>query len=158
MPTLYQMTAEVRQLYEMFENEEIDEQTFNDTVEGMGVLEKVEGYCQIIKQLNADSSMFKAEIDRLTSKKKTLDAKIKWLKEQLLNFYVSNGSKQLKAGTFTVSSRKTQFVDIPDESKIPKKYCIVKVVPDKTAIKAAISKGIKVKGASVQERESVQIK
>lgn len=156
--TLYEMSLAAQALLEMLMNDEIDEQTFNDTVEGMGAIEKVEGYCQVISRLNAEADMFKSEIDRLTKRKKTLDNNATWLKNQLYNFYVSNGSQKIKAGTFTVSVRKSEYVDIPDESKIPKKYCTVKISPDKTAIKNALKQGVKVKGASISARESVQIR
>lgn len=158
MATLYEMSSATRTLYEMLMNDEIDEQTFNDTVEGMGAIEKVEGYCQIISQLNAESDMFKAEIERLAKKKSALDNRVKWLKSQLYDFYLANGCEKIKAGTFTVSVRKSECVDIPDISKIPKKYCNVTVSPDKTAIKAALKQGLKVSGAEIVSRESVQIK
>lgn len=151
--TLYEMSTAARMLLDMLTNDEIDEQTFNDTVEAMGAIEKVEGYCQIIAQLNGESDMFKKEIDRLAKKKAFTDNKIKWLKNQLHNFYTANGARVIKAGTFTVSIRKSEYVDISDESKIPKKYMKVK-----SAIKDAIKQGIKIKGAEILSRESVQIK
>lgn len=156
--TLYEMSAAAHSLLEMLMNDEIDEQTFNDTVEGMGAIEKVEGYCQIISQLNGEVEMFNAEIERLKKTKITLEKRIEWLRGQLYNFYVANGSKKIKAGTFTVSARKSEIVNIPDESRIPKKYLRIKTEPDKTAIKNALMQGVKVTGASIQKRESVQIK
>lgn len=156
--TLYEMSLATQTLFEMLMNDEIDEQTFNDTVEGMGAIEKVEGYCQVISRINAEAEMFKNEIDRLTKRKKSLENNANWLKEQLLNFYNANGGEKIKAGTFVVSTKKSTYVDISDESKIPKKYCTVKVSPNKTAIKTAIDRGIKVRGANLQERENLQIK
>lgn len=156
--TLYEMSLATQTLFEMLMNDEIDEQTFNDTVEGMGAIEKVEGYCQMISQINAEVEMFKNEIDRLTKRKKSLENNANWLKGQLLNFYNANGGEKIKAGTFVVLTKKSTYVDIFDESKIPKKYCTVKVTPNKTAIKKAIDSGIKVRGANLQERENLQIK
>ncbi len=156
--TLYEMSLATQTLYEMLMNDEIDEQTFNDTVEGMGAIEKVEGYCQVISRMNAEAEMFKNEIDRLTKRKKSLENNVNWLEGQLLNFYNANGGEKIKAGTFHVSARKNTYVDIPDESRIPKKYCTVKVSPNKTAIKEAIDSGIRVRGASIQERVSVIIR
>lgn len=155
---LYEMTTATQELYDLLMNDEIDEQTFNDTVEGMGAIEKVEGYCQIISEMIGDSAKFKAEIDRITAKKKSLDNKVTWLKGQLLNFYIANGGEKIEVGTFTVSVRKSEYVDIPDASLIPKKYLKVKTEPDKIAIKDALKHGLKVKGAAISTRESVQIK
>lgn len=158
MPTLYEMTSATQTLFDLLMSDEIDEQTFKDTVEGMGAIEKVEGYCQIITEMKGESEKFKNEIDRLTAKKRSIENNIAWLKGQLLNFYNSNGGEKIKAGTFTVSVRKSEYVDIPDASLIPKKYLKVKTEPDKTAIKKAINDGLKVRGATISSRESVQIK
>lgn len=156
--TLYEMTQAAHMLLEMFENEEIDEQTFNDTVEGMGAIEKATSYCQVIFQINSEIEMFKNEIDRLSKRKKTLENNVQWMKTQLHNFFVSNGKKEIKAGTFTVTVRKSNFVDIPDVNKIPKKYRTVTFSPDKKAIKKALESGTKVNGAKLEERESIQIR
>lgn len=158
MPTLYEMTSATQILFDLLMSDEIDEQTFKDTVEGMGAIEKVEGYCQIITEMKGESEKFKNEIDRLTAKKRSIENNIAWLKGQLLNFYNSNGGEKIKAGTFTVSVRKSEYVDIPNASLIPKKYLKVKTEPDKTAIKKAINDGHKVRGATITSRESVQIK
>lgn len=48
MATLFEMTQQANTLYELLQNEEIDEQIFNDTLEAMGTEEKIESYCQII--------------------------------------------------------------------------------------------------------------
>ena len=71
MATLYEMTKEVANLYSLLQNDEIDEQTFADTFEAMSA-DKIEGYCQIIRQLSADEEMFKSEIDRLSKRKKSV--------------------------------------------------------------------------------------
>ena len=156
--TLYELSEQTSMLLAMLEADEIDIQTFNDTVEGMGAIEKVENCCKILSQLNGEAAMYKAEIERLEKAKKTIENNAKWLKSQIYNFYLANGSQKIKTGTFTVSARKNEFVDIPDDAKIPKKYLKVTVSPDKTAIKAAIKSGVKVRGATISTRESVQIK
>lgn len=53
MATLYELTEVSRQLIELFENEEIDEQTLQDTLEAIGVEGKLEDYCKVIRQLEA---------------------------------------------------------------------------------------------------------
>ena len=68
---LYEMTAEIRNLYEMLSEadaEDID-QIVADAIEGIEADKKVEGYCQVIKQLKADAEMLKAEKQRIDRKK-----------------------------------------------------------------------------------------
>lgn len=158
MATLYEMTEPVRALYELLENGEIDEATYNDTLEAIGVDEKAEGYCRVISQLNLDLDMYLTEIKRLTDRKKTLENSLDRLKRNLLDLYIAGGRQKIKAGTFTISSRKSQSVDIFDESKLTDEYFNIQKTPNKTAIKNAIKDGKTVDGANLVERESVQIK
>ena len=71
--TLYEMTAAGKQLLEMLEVGEIDEQTFADTLESIGADEKVDTYCEIIAQRKADAEALKGEIERLAAKKKAAE-------------------------------------------------------------------------------------
>lgn len=158
MAKLYEMTQQTQALYEMLCSGEIDEQTFSDTVEGIGAIEKVEGYCQVINQLSADSAVFGAEIDRLSKRKKAIDNSIMRLKNNLQYFYEANGSKPIEAGTFRVTVRNSEYVYIPDLDRLPKKYFKVKKEADKSAIRQAIKDGHTVRGAEILTRGSVQIK
>lgn len=159
MATLYEMTAQASELYELLQNEEIDEQTFLDTLECIGAEEKVEGYCQVLKELQADFDKFKAESDRLAARMRTAKNGIDRMKDSLLSFLKASGQSKVKAGTFTVSvgtSKQTNIIDenlIPAEFKIPQPDKL-----DKTAIKKAIESGADVLGAEVIIKESVRIR
>ena len=159
MATLYEMTAQASELYELLQNDEIDEQTFADTLEAIGTEEKVEGYCQVIKELQADLDKFKTESDRLAARMKTTKNGIDRLKNSLLAFLSASGQSKVKAGTFSVSvgaSKQTNIIDenlIPAEFKIPQPDKI-----DKKAIKDAIEGGNIVEGAEIVINESVRIR
>jgi hypothetical protein len=159
MATLYEMTAQASELYELLQNEEIDEQTFLDTLECIGAEEKVEGYCQVLKELQADLDKFKTETDRLAARMKTAKNGIDRMKDSLLSFLKASGQNKVKAGTFTVSigtSEQTRILDealIPVEFKIPQPDKV-----DKTAIKNAIKSGNAVLGAEITINESVRIR
>ena len=53
--TLYEMTEQAKTLYNMLSYGEIDEQTFNDTLESIGADDKINDYCIVIRQLKADA-------------------------------------------------------------------------------------------------------
>ena len=55
--TLYEMSETARQLYELLEAGEIDEQTVNDTMESIGASEKLESYVYIQRQLESEITM-----------------------------------------------------------------------------------------------------
>lgn len=159
MATLYELTAQAQTLYELLQNEEIDEQTFNDTLEAIGTEEKVEGYCHVIKELQSDFEKYKVEADRLSARMKTAKNGIDRMKESLLTFLNASGQDKVKAGTFTVSigtSKQTNILDatlIPTEYKTPQPDKI-----DKTAIKKAIESGVEVAGAEIIINEGVRIR
>lgn len=159
MATLYELTAQAHALYELLQGEEIDEQTFNDTLEGMGVDEKIESYCKVIKQLQNDAEMFKGEIDRLTARKKTAENAVERMKGALLTFLQASGQEKAKAGTFSVSTATTQSVEIVDETVIPCIY-LVEQPPkiSKDAIKKALKSGEKVNGAKLIDNKGVRIR
>ena len=159
MSTLYQMTIQAQELYELLQNEEIDEQTFLDTLEAIGTEEKIEGYCQVIKELQADFDKYKAEADRLTSRMKTTKNGIDRMKESLLTFLKVSGQDKVKAGTFAVSIGTSKATNILDETLIPTEYKIPQPDKiDKTLIKRAIESGIAVAGAEIIVNEGVRIR
>ena len=157
--TLYEMTAQANELYELLQNEEIDEQVFLDTLEAIGTEEKIEGYCQVIKELQGDFEKYKAEADRLTARMKTAKNGIDRMKDSLLAFLRATGQNKVKAGTFAVSIGQSEQTNILDEALIPTEYKTPQPDKiDKTAIKKAIKSGQAVLGAEIIINESVRIR
>ena len=156
---LYEMTVAANQLYDLLTSGEIDEQTFNDTLQAMGTEEKLESYCKVIRQLEADAEMLKAEKERIENKKKTVDNSIGRMKKAVIEFMKASGSTKSTAGTFTVALSTSKATKIVDESLIPKKY-FIKQEPkiDKKAILEMLKSGAKVKGCELQINEGVRIK
>lgn len=159
MATLYELTAEAKTLYELLQAEEIDEQTFADTLEAMGAGEKVESCCKVIKQFQSDVDMFKSEIERLTARKKTAENGVDRMRNALLTFMQQTGQDKVKAGTFTVATATTQAVNITDEKAIPCVY-LVEQPPkiDKVSIKKALKDGEVVSGAELINNTGVRIR
>ena len=156
---LYELTQNVQYLQNLFEDGEIDEQTLNDTLEGMGVEEKVENICKVIRNLDAKASALKAEKDRLAKKQSVCEHGVKRLKESLLNHLNSLDKKKVDAGVFTVSKSSTKSVKITDESAIDE-FFLEPQPPkiNKAEIGKALKNGIKVRGAELVDSEYVRIK
>jgi hypothetical protein len=153
------MTVSANQLYDLMISGEIDEQTFTDTLEAMGTEEKLESYCKVIRQLEADAEMLKAEKERIEKKKKTVDNSIDRMKKAVIDFMKASGSTKSTAGTFTVSLSTSKATKIIDESLIPKKY-FIKQEPklDKNTILDLLKSGEEIKGCELQINEGVRIK
>lgn len=156
---LYEMTENARALYEMLSEGEIDEKTFTDTLEGMGVDEKLESYCKVIKQLEADAEAYKTEKDRLYKKQKSAENSISRMKSAMIDFMKSTDTTKKKAGVFTVALATSKAVSITDESKIPARFLIEQEPKiDKSSIRAELMAGSEIEGCVLSENVGVRIK
>ena len=158
--TLYEMTAAQKELYELMTSGEIDEEVYADTLEGIGIAEKIEGYCVVENELAGDLQKIESEIERLNAKKTSIKNNIDSLRRRLGAFLVSMNTKSYAAGTFTVKRRETQQVIIDDLQKIPAEFLKTRVseMPNKTLIKERIKEGKEVAGAHLQTNQSITIK
>lgn len=158
---LYEMTEEIRNLYEMLaeaDAEDID-QIVSDAIEGIEADKKVEGYCQVIKQLKADAEMLKAEKARIDRKKATAENAIERMRKALTDFMDATHQDKVKAGTFSVSMRETASVNILNELDLPERFLIPQMPKaDKKAIKEALDNGETVDGAELTFTKGVTIR
>lgn len=159
MATLYEMTEQGRELYEMLEAGEIDEEVFKDTLEAIGVNEKIDTYCQIIRQRKADAEMYKAEKERLYAKQKAAENDAERMRTALMEFMNSTGQTKTKTQLFSCSISSRQVCQIIDESSIPAEYRTPQ--PDKiekTDILKALKAGAEIPGAEISTTNSLTIR
>lgn len=158
--TLYEMTAAQKELYELMASGEIDEEVYSDTLEGIGIAEKIEGYCVVENELAGDLQKIESEIERLNAKKKAIENNINRLRSRLGDCLFSMDTTKYNAGTYTVYRRETQQIIIDDLQKIPAEFMKTKVTetPNKTLIKESIKEGKEVSGAHLQTNQSITIK
>ena len=152
------MTETAKSLYELLENGEIDEQVVLDTMEAIGASEKLESYCYVQKTLEAEIAAFKAEIERLTARKASLEKQVERMKAAQVDFMLATGQKSAAAGTFKLSIRENKSVDVIDESVIPPEFMTVVPEtrkPDKKAMLAALKNGEQICGAAIKTTFSV---
>ena len=158
--TLYEMTEAQKELYELMASGEIDEEVYADTLEGIGIAEKIEGYCVVENELSGDLQKIESEIKRLNEKKKSIENNIKRLNLRLGDCLCSMNTTKYNAGTYTVYRRETQQVVIDDSQKIPAEFMKTRVseTPNKTLIKESIKAGKEIAGAHLQTNQSITIK
>lgn len=159
MANLYDLTQDALYLQELLEAGDIDETTYNDTLEGLSITTKLENICKIIKNLEADAVKFKTEKDRLAQRQKTAENSIIWLKKSLLNYLTAMNVNNAGAGIFKFGKTHSKAVNIIDEKIIPEKYLIAQPPKvDKTSIKDDIRNGVLIPGAEIVENTSIRIK
>ena len=158
--TLYEMTAAQKELYELMTSGEIDGEVYADTLEGIGIADKIEGYCVVANELAGDLQKIESEIERLNEKKKSIENNIKRLNLRLGDCLYSMNTTKYSAGTYTVYRRETQQIIIDDLQKIPAEFLKTRVseAPNKALIKERIKAGEEISGAHLQTNQSITIK
>ena len=160
---LYEMTETAKQLMQLFEDGDIPEDAVNDTLEGIGVQDKLEDYCKVIKSFEYDTDNIDKEIERLKSAKERTQKAINRLTKAVTEYLATTKSRKATAGTFALSLRKSESVQITDESKIPEEgggaEAAGETAPDKTSIKKFLKENEEnaVEGAMLVVNENLQI-
>lgn len=157
MATLYELTGQFLEIYNM----DIDDETKLDTLEAIDWTNdyenKVEGYVKVIKSLEADIEARKNEKKRLDGLNKSDQTKIDNLKAALATSMAETGQTRVDTTLFKVGFRKSEAV-VVDEDKLPKKYQIVSYKPDKKTLKELLKSGKHIKGAVIEERSNLSIR
>lgn len=119
--------------------------------------EKLDNIGAYIKNLLAEAKMLKDEEAALKARREAKEKKAENLKKYLAS--VLDG-KPFESVRVKCSWRSSDAVSIPDESLIPKKFMVKKIEfkPDKNLIKEILKAGKKVKGATLETRNNLQIK
>ena len=169
MASIYNISSDLKKIYEDLDNGNgIDLETGEIKPEIMQQLSisrneletKAVDYGYVIKAFDDEIDIIEREIERLEERK----AYVKKNKERMKTIVGSAmeefGINKIKSETLQLSFRKSESVDIFDESLIDDKFKKVKteISLDKTAIKNAIKNGEDVQGAKIVEKNNLQIK
>ena len=157
MATLYELTGQFLDIY----NLELDEETKLDTLDSIDweteYETKVENYIKVMKNIDADVEARKAEIKRLTELNKADEKKKDHLKETLSMSMALTGHERVDTPLFKVSFRKSQAVEV-DETVLPEAYKVATWKPDKKRLKENLKNGLEIVGATLVERKNLSIR
>ena len=158
MSYLYELEGIYAQLQAM----ELDDDTFNDTLDSIDFkedLEKnIEYFVKMWKNALSDAERFKQAKQEFYDKEKNAKAKAEKYKEAIERALTMSGKKKVEAGLFTVSLRKSKQVDILDETKIPLEFMKLEYKPIKTELAKHLKAGEAIEGVTLIEKESLQVK
>lgn len=120
--------------------------------------EKIANCARYYKNRASEADAVKAEIDRLTKRKRAADRAAEWMKLYLSSVFAVGQKYQDSA--VSIGWRKSAETIIENAEILPDNYVKVKIEksPDKVAIKAAIVSGVDVPGAKVIEKQNIQIR
>ena len=161
MKSLFNITAEALQLASALEEGEITAELETSLVINQEELQqKAINYAYVIKTVEYDISAIDEELKRLQAVKKAKNNVIDRMKESVVNAMGIYGMEKISSPTMNLSLRKSESIEIINESQIPDGFKTQKITitPDKTRIKEAIKDGDEVQGAVLSVNYNLQIK
>lgn len=127
--TLYQLQENYREVLNMMEEEDIDQEAILNTLEAISdeVEVKAENYAVIIAELKSEAEKIKAEEERLAKRRRSLEANMDYLKWNLQSAMVLTGKRKFKTEHYSFSIQKNggkaplvliQGEEIPEQFRI----------------------------------------
>ena len=137
--------------------EDIDEDVFNDTLEGiLGEFEEVAtALAAAMKNTESDIDQLKQFEAKVKGKRASLERKHEKMRSYLLTQMLNAKIGKIKAPMFTISTAKTaEAIEVFDETAVPEEYVttesVIKV--DKQNLKKSLQAGQKIAGARLLPR------
>ena len=129
MASLYDISAGYATLLDAYDNAESDEEregiiAMLATAEGE-ITDKAENYARVIRMKEEEAKAFKAEVDRLTARKRAAENMVTRLKAALLDAMKLTDTQEIKTsiGKWRVQMNPLSC-DVVDIDKVPMKYHI----------------------------------
>lgn len=159
---LYELTESYLNLQELSEKPEVPQELITSALEQVGEeLEvKAENIAKLIKTLEVDITGFKEEEKRLSNRRKSLENRVKNLKEYLDGAMKATGKTKFKGKLFSFNIQPNlPGVEVLDEKLIPKKYFVNQApVLDKKTILKDSKNGEDIPGVKIIQTESLRIR
>lgn len=159
---LYEINKELQELiFSAVDDDGVFDEEFESEINGIALLreEKLLNCAKYIKNEMAFIDMIKAEEKALSARRKSIENRVEWIKKYVLSNM--EAGEKVKDAQAQISTRKSEAVELIDETLIPKELC--NHIPeswkaDKMAIKKAIESGEDIKGAKIVQRLNLTIK
>lgn len=167
MSTLYELTEQWAAVLLLAE-EGADAEAIENALADIGgeIEDKADGYAKIIKELEGQAEIAKAEKERLYARETAFKNSAKNMKARLEEAMVRCGKPKFKTDLFSFNIQKNApSVRIDDESRLVEvlkkkapEILKTKIEIDKKALLNALKEGAAFKGAEIQQSESLRIR
>jgi hypothetical protein len=160
---LYELTSSYQKIADLIDESCPDEslEIALQQIEG-AIEEKAEGIAKLIKTLDYDADIFKAEEKRLSDRRRAIENKRDRIKAYIKDQMEILGRDKIKLPTVTLALQNSPpAVNIVDDKTIPAKYLTIvpeQHVPDKKAILEALKAGQEVSGAEMTQGKHLRIR
>ena len=157
---LYEYTQDYLKVLEMAE--ELTPEVLHDTLQAIqeGIEKKAENIAKLVRSFEASCKAIKEEEDRLSSKRKTLENQISYLKKYLQQQLEAVELEKVKTPLFTVSIQANPpGVHVSDENAIPGQFWIRSEPKlDKKGILESLKAGEHVAGCEMRRSKGLRIR
>lgn len=155
---LYEITDSINKVKKFVDNQE-ELNSYLDVL-NIELEEKAKNIFMLIKNIEAPVTAIDEEIKRLTEMKRSYQSKANNLTNYISYTMQKNGIDRIESDIVKFSFRKSEALEITDESLIPAEYIKTKEVKtvDKIAIKKDIKEGKEIEGAYIKVNKNLQIK
>lgn len=164
MTSLYDIDSRLANIFRMEDGTVADKETGEvldaEVLENLQMerSEKIDNILCFIKNLEADELKYKAEAEYQASRAERNRKKAAQLKEYLAEHL--EAGKKFESAHGEIRWRKSTAVDVPDVMALPEEFRKVKETwtADKAVIGKLLKSGMTVCGASLVERQNIQIR
>ena len=127
MRTLYDITDEYKELLDLLQTTDADEEVIQTTIESTGLKDdfrnKVDSYLYVIDELEAVSKRIRKEEIRLAERRRMQERNVKRMKENLLDTMSLLEIPKEKTDRYTVwTQNNNPRMIVEDETKIPPQF------------------------------------
>ena len=166
MKTLYDISNEYKELLDLMQSAEVDEETIQDTIESTGLKDdfrnKIDGYLYVIDDLEASNKRIREEEIRLAERRRMQERNITKMKNSLQDTMLLLDLPKERTDKYTVWLQKNPpKLVVEDEREIPKAYWIEQAPKlDKKSLLNDLKeeKHTDFKGARIVQERSLRIK
>ena len=127
MKTLYDISNDYKELLDLMQSAEVDEQTIQDTIESTGLKDdfrsKVDGYLYVIDDIEASNERIRIEEKRLASRRQMQEKNVRKMKDMLTGTMHLLEIQKERTDRYTVWVQNNPIkLSIQDDQFIPKEF------------------------------------
>lgn len=161
---LYQLAGEYLAISDKLHDMDLDEQTIQDTLEGLSgdLEEKGINVAKYMRNLEVSAEQIKQAEAQMAARRKAIEKRVDGLKRYLKENMERTGITKIECPYFVISIKNNpEAVTVDDEESIPRDY--FKEIPvsyqlDKALVKQALKDGYEVPGAHLSRGTRIEIK
>ena len=167
MASLWQLTQEELSFISLMEENggEVNDEIMEDlAIRRDNFSAKAEAYSKFILKLDSEADQAAAEIKRIQAIKKAKENTAQRLRDTLLAALMvfteedAKGIRRYETPLAKLSTRRSQSVEVLDDTAIPDEFWVIKKEVSKSTITQAIKDGAEVPGAQMKENLSLSIR